>query len=193
LSFGAELADRGLAVQEQFLSAPQVLELVECLETRRVRGDFSPARIGTGQSLQRREDIRGDFICWLSEPLMPAENLLLQCFEQLRLQLNREAFLGLFELELHYAAYPPNSGYGRHVDQPRGKSRRQVSLVLYLNQAWNAGDGGELRLFDAAGGHRDVHPIGGRLACFMSANREHCVMPTTRERLSITGWFGTRD
>ena len=80
---------------------------------------------------------------------MPAERLLLEELEQLRLELNREAFLGLFELELHYAWYPPGAGYARHVDQPRGGTQRQVSLVLYLNAEWQPLAGGALRIFDA--------------------------------------------
>lgn len=192
MSFNAELAEHGIAVQDRFLSAAHVSELAECLEQRRAHGDFSPARIGRGLSLQRREDIRGDFTCWLGAPLLPAELRLMESLEQLRLRLNQEAFLGLFELELHYAAYPPSAGYARHVDQPRGKNRRQVSVVLYLNQDWDPDDGGELRIFGADDDYREVQPIGGRLVCFLTANREHCVMPTLRERLSISGWFGTR-
>ena len=65
--------------------------------------------------------------------------------------LNREAFLGLFELEMHYAWYPPGAGYARHIDQPHGSGQRRVSLVLYLNRRWRAGDGGELKIVDDLG------------------------------------------
>ena len=60
-----------------------------------------PARIGRQGAERRRDHIRGDFTCWLSEPLLPPERVLLQRLEELRLQLNRDAFLGLFELDLH--------------------------------------------------------------------------------------------
>jgi SM-20-related protein len=193
VSLGADLSGRGISIQDEFLSPAQVMELVECLETRRARGDFAAARIGSGETLQRREDIRGDCICWFSPPLYGAEARLLDSLEQLRLQLNRDALLGLFELELHYAAYPPDSGYARHVDQPRGKTRRKVSLVLYLNRDWPPEAGGELRIFGDADRPIDVQPFAGRLVCFLSAGREHCVLPARRERLSVTGWFGTRD
>ena len=175
------------------MSCGQVQGLIECLEVRRARGGFAAARIGAGQSVQLREDIRGDSICWINPPLLAAEARLLESFEQLRMQLNREAFLGLFELELHYAAYPAGSGYARHVDQPRGKNRRKVSLVLYLNREWNRGLGGELRLFGEADPPTDVLPLAGRLVCFLTEGREHCVLAASKERLSITGWFGTRD
>jgi SM-20-related protein len=193
VSLSADLIGRGISIRDDFLSLAQVQDLIECLEARRARGNFAPARIGAGPSLQRREDIRGDSICWMNPPLLPAEARLLESFEQLRLQLNREAFLGLFELELHYAAYPSGLGYARHIDQPRGKNRRRVSVVLYLNREWPEELGGELRIFGGTHEHLDVQPLAGRLVCFLTEAREHCVLPARRERLSITGWFGARE
>lgn len=188
-----ELVERGLSIQDEFLSPAAVTDLLQCLHARRARGEFAPARIGSGQALTRREDIRGDVTCWLTEPLYAAELRLLDCFEQLRLQLNREALLGLLDLELHYAAYPPGTGYARHVDQPRGTNRRKVSVVLYLNEDWPASAGGELRVFSIGQSYVDVQPSAGRLVCFMTADREHCVLPALRERFSVTGWFNVRD
>ena len=113
--------------------------------------------------------------------------------ERLRLDLNREAMLGLFELELHYAWYPPGAGDSRHVDQPQGRAQRKVSMVLYLNEGWVPGAGGELRIFGTAGGARDIEPLAGRMVCFLSAGREHAVLPTQRDRLSVSGWFRSRE
>jgi SM-20-related protein len=183
----------GIAVRDEFLAPSTVRTLLDCANLRRDRGDFHAAHIGGNASVQRREEIRGDFTCWITEPLLPAEQPLLDEFERLRLDLNREAMLGLFDLELHYAWYPPGAGYARHVDQPRGRAHRQLSLVLYLNEGWTPGAGGELRIFDAAGGHRDIEPVAGRLACFLTPGREHAVLPTLRDRLSISGWFRGRD
>jgi len=65
--------------------------------------------------------------------------------------------------------------------------------VLYLNEGWTRAAGGELRLYDAAGGYRDVEPMAGRLVCFLTPGREHEVLPTQLDRLSISGWFRTRE
>jgi SM-20-related protein len=181
-----------IAVRDRFLAAPQVRSLLECARTRMARGDFSAARIGK-ESVLRRPGIRGDFTCWLREPLYPAERELLLEFEHLRLELNREAFLGLFEVELHYAWYPPGAGYERHVDQPQGTTQRRVSVALYLNIDWEPAAGGVLRIFDAEGGYRDVEPVAGRLVCFLTPGREHTVLPAQRGRLSVSGWFRARD
>jgi SM-20-related protein len=166
--------------------------LRQCASLREARGDFSAARIGAGGAAQRLENIRGDFTCWLQEPLQPPESVLLEQLDQLRLQLNRDAFLGLFELELHYAKYPPGAGYARHLDQPRGTMARKLSLVLYLNCDWQSVNGGDLRIHRGANEFTDIEPLEGRLVCFLPEDREHEVLTARRERLSISGWFRGR-
>ena len=192
-SVEAGLTAGGIAIQDVFLTPPQTRALLECAHLRRARGDFAAARIGGERSLQRREEVRGDSTCWVVAPLLPAEQDLLSELERLRLELNRTMRLGLFELELHYAWYPPGTGYARHVDQPQGRTQRQLSLVLYLNDGWKPSAGGELRIFEADDSYRDIEPIAGRLACFLTAGRAHAVLTTQRDRLSISGWFRARD
>jgi SM-20-related protein len=193
LGTSAGLRACGISLQDQFASAAEVLALRECAQLHAERGDFAPARVGAHGAEQRRDTIRGDFTCWLSEPMLPPEHLLLQRLEALRLQLNRDAFLGLFELELHYARYSAGAAYSRHVDQPQGSTQRKLSLVLYLNPGWRPADGGILRIHNADDGYVDVEPIAGRLVCFLTAAREHEVLQARRERLSISGWFRGRE
>ena len=181
----------GIAVHDGFISERRVGELNRCAGRRRDRGDFAGARIGADHRSQLRGDIRGDRTCWFVPPLFEEERALLRDLEQLRLELNRGGYLGLFDLELHYAWYAPGTGYARHVDQPQGRDQRKVSLVLYLNDAWTPDAGGELRIFDGNQA-RDIEPIAGRLVCFLTEGREHAVLVTRRDRLSITGWFRRR-
>jgi SM-20-related protein len=192
LSTGADLSSAGISIRDQFIAPLQIGLLVECAHARHAQGEFAAARVGHEASRQRRADIRGDFTCWLREPLYPVERLLLEELEQLRLELNREAYLGLFELELHYAWYPPGASYARHLDQPRGVAQRKVSLALYLNSEWEPRAGGELRIFDGCAGFRDIEPIAGRLVCFVTEGREHAVLPARCDRWSVSGWFRAR-
>jgi len=186
------LLAEGFAVRDGFLTPAEVQSLIECAQRRRERGEFMAARIGGAEArLLRREDVRGDSTCWLEEPLFDAERRLHDLIEALRRDLNREAFLGLLDLEWHYACYPPGSGYARHVDQLRGRDTRRVSLIVYLNPGWQPDHGGELRVFDETG-YRDIEPVAGRLVCFLSQDLEHAVVPTAVERLSITGWLRCR-
>jgi SM-20-related protein len=186
----ATLHQEGVSVRDEFLDSADLAALAACAHARHARGEFAAARIGLAP--QRHARIRGDSIGWLTEPLFPAEARLLRVLESLRLAVNREAMLGLFDLELHYARYPVGAGYDRHVDQPRGAADRQVSLVLYLNADWQRADGGALRLFEPRGGFRDLAPLGGRLVSFLTPGREHAVLPAVRERWSLSGWFRRR-
>jgi SM-20-related protein len=192
VSLAADLGRSGISIQDRFVSPEEAGELRECANIRESRGDFAAARIGAAGAERRLENIRGDFTCWLQEPLLLPENRLLQRLEELRLQLNRDAYLGLFELELHYAKYSPGAGYARHVDQPQGTATRKLSVVLYLNAGWQNADGGELRIHEDADGFIDIDPLEGRLVCFLTADREHEVLTARRERLSISGWFRGR-
>jgi len=65
------------------------------------------------------------------------------------------------------------------------------SLVLYLNDAWQETDGGQLRVYPLHYPEGvDVFPQGGRAVFFRSDQLEHEVIPAPkRERMSITGWF----
>jgi SM-20-related protein len=192
LDVSDDLRANGISIRDRFGSAAEVLALRECAQAREVRGGFAPARVGRQGAERRRENIRGDFTCWLNEPLLPPERFLMQRMEELRLQLNRDALLGLFELELHYARYPAGAAYSRHVDQPMGSTQRKLSLVLYLNPGWQSTDGGALRIHNADDGFVDVEPLAGRLVCFLTPGREHEVLQARRERLSISGWFRGR-
>ena len=179
----------GIAVRDGFLSASQVKALIDCAAARRGRGEFAHARIGAGRSLQRRADIRGDSICWLEEPLLPAEQSLFASLEATGRGLNRGLYLGLHEIELHYACYPAGTGYARHIDQPQGHAARRLSSIVYLTEDWCEADGGLLRCAADGGGFREIEPRAGRLVLFLTEGREHEVLRTSRERLSITGWY----
>ena len=188
-----ELRADGISVSDDFLPPPDIRALAECAALRRSRGEFVEARIGADRSLQRRADVRGDLTCWLAGALLPAETRVLGALEQLRLGLNQGAYLGLLDLEIHYAWYPPGAAYASHVDRPQGRSARRVSLALYLNEARSSADGGALRIRGDDGRFRDIEPVGGRLALFLSDSREHEVLVTQVPRLSLTGWFRGRE
>ncbi len=112
--------------------------------------------------------------------------------DALRVALNATLFLGLVSFEAHYAIYPPGAGYRRHRDRFFDDDARVLSCVLYLNADWTAEQGGALRIYGEDGIERDILPIAGTLVCFRSERFDHEVLPSTRERLSLTGWFKRR-
>lgn len=158
------------------------------LRRLQAEGALRQAAVGRGERHARREEIRGDATLWLDDPRCgAAASAFLSALDALRFALDRRLFLGLRSLEAHYAAYPPGAGYARHRDRFRDSDARVVSLVAYLNDGWQPGHGGALRLHADDGAH-DVLPHGGTAVCFLS-ELEHEVLPTTRERLSIAAWF----
>jgi SM-20-related protein len=174
-----------------FLSPARVTSLRQEAESLRAAGRFHPAGIGKGG--ERRTGIRGDEVMWVDGGTAPlAEALQRKELTALREAINAATYLGLQDFEGHYAAYPAGAGYARHVDRFRDDDRRVVSLVLYLNDAWESGDGGELCLYAGAGDAAPAAkllPAGGTLACFLSERVPHEVLAAQRTRLSFTGWF----
>lgn len=195
-AIASAIRDRGWAVVQDAFSPAETRALGEDLRANGRAGQLRPAGIGHGAERQLRADIRGDQILWLDPAsASPPQRAYQERMEALRLAINRETYLGLFDLESHFAVYPPGSFYRRHLDRFRDDSARTVSCILYLNEEWQPQDGGQLRLYlDDAGteAHLDIEPVAGTLVVFLSGRFWHEVLPTRRERMSVTGWFRTR-
>jgi SM-20-related protein len=150
--------------------------------------------VGRGPTRQVREEIRSDHILWLEPDEASAEQAIyLSKLETLRLALNQRFFLGLFEFEGHFAIYPQGAFYKPHLDRHAGTNQRIVTIILYLNPHWQPGDGGELKLWttsgDKTGAFILIEPRMGTIVCFMAGDYWHEVLPSTKTRMSITGWF----
>jgi SM-20-related protein len=188
------LAQRGWSVAPRFLSAEETAALrTECLSAF-AAGAFHAAGVGSG-SARAVSEIRGDHVLWLDEAnASPALQAVLTRLESLRQEVNRTLYLGLFDLELHFAAYPVGAGYQRHLDRFRDDGRRALTVILYLNPAdWSDADGGQLRFWAQDGVPPvDILPTGGTLVSFLAERFWHQVLPARRQRLSLTGWFRRR-
>lgn len=187
--------ERWLVLPDWLEPALQAQLLTEARE-RAGRGELRPARVGRVEALRRAEDVRGDAIQWLdtSDPADCVQTLLMR-MDALRAVLNEQLFLGVVETELHFAQYPPGAGYQRHLDRFRSDDARVISTVMHLGDPWCRDHGGELRIFlDGPDGeiHVDIAPIPGQLVLFVSAEIEHEVLPTRRDRYSVTGWMRRR-
>lgn len=184
------LAGPGWGVAPGFLAPPLVAALRTRIAALDAAGGLRPAAVGVAGARAVRPEVRGDRLAWI-DPDTPAERTLLERLEALRLGLNERLALGLFDLECHYAHYPSGGRYARHRDRsPRG-AERVVSVVMYLNDAWRAADGGALVLYPPSG-PVTVLPEGGTLVAFLSAELEHEVCATLRDRLSVVGWYRRR-
>ena len=152
--------------------------------------DFDPAGIGRADAHTMNAFVRSDEIFWL-EGRNPTESSWLNWANLLKDYLNRHLYLGLFSFESHIASYRPGQFYKRHLDAFRGNTNRVLSLVVYLNPNWQLEDGGELVLYrdrsDKIG--TKITPGFGTVVAFLSEEFPHEVLPASRDRLSIAGWY----
>ena len=79
----------------------------------------------------------------------------------------------------------------RHVDAFKGQGNRVLSLVGYLNEDWLEENGGELVIYNSSDDVEGtkVLPKKNTLVVFLSEQFPHEVLPATRTRHSIAGWF----
>lgn len=189
------LVERGWCVAPDFLPAAAVAELRnECL-ARHQAGAFHRAGVGSG-SAQVINEVRGDAIQWIeADDPAPALRAYLDATEALRQAVNRELYLGLEQLEAHFAVYPHGAFYKKHLDRFRDDDRRSLTAIVYLNPDWTAEDGGLLRFWPDPSGEGEaleIVPTGGTLVTFLADRFWHEVTPARRERLAVTGWFKRR-
>lgn len=191
------LAQQGYVIIDNYLSSDEIAPLAHLAHAKFKQ--HAMAKAGTGKQAQTNASIRGDSIHWLDEESTePAVQRYFSKMQHLKGLLNQHFFMGLASLETHLAIYPVGAGYQKHLDQfSSGQSQqlntRKLSSILYLNQNWQASDGGELRLYVNEDEWLDISPNGGRLVLFLSDQFWHEVLPAKRERLSLTGWFRTRE
>jgi SM-20-related protein len=199
------ITEHGFCVMDNFATQATVSALVKEISVLNDATYMHAA--GTGQTqITINNQLRGDSIYWLNEANSSvAQQTYLDQMELLRLALNQHLYLGLFTLESHLALYKIGTGYGKHLDrfqQSNIKSSdqrvRQISCILYLNQDWLEVDGGYLRLYLNPSNtmtdtpHIDIAPLGGRLVLFLSDTFYHEVLLSSKARMSLTGWFLTR-
>lgn len=186
------LADSGWSVIEDALPPDVIASLEKNCHALWACDELEPAAVGRAGEEKIIPEVRGDYIRWVdngtaNEPLTQY----LHFMDQLRSHLNQSLFLGLEDFETHFALYPPGAGYQRHVDRFKSSPLRTVSVVLYLNTAWQPGDGGELCLY-LADRTEVIAPRAGTLAVFMSADMPHEVLKAQRHRASLVGWYRRR-
>jgi SM-20-related protein len=185
------LADDGYIVLADFLPCHISQQLYDHV-TQLADDSFKQASVGRQQDRQLNQKIRNDKTQWLSEQ-HPIEQIYLSVMEQCRVELNQRLFLGLRNVEAHFAHYETGHFYQRHIDAFRGQSNRVVSSVFYLNPDWSDDDGGELLIYQPESDEVlcTVSPQFGNMVLFLSEQFPHEVLPARRDRYSIAGWFRT--
>jgi len=183
------LANDGFAIVDNFLSDKETEQLIQLDEFQNGLLHMRKAGIGQQGDFRINESIRGDYIRWIDKSAaVPQVKVYVDRITDMMRYINRTLFLSLKDIELHMTVYPAGAYYKRHLDQFKPGDHRKLSVICYLNNNWTDDLGGQLRMY-LKGGTKDVLPIAGRVVIFRSDSIEHEVLPSKKERLSITGWM----
>ena len=131
--------------------------------------------------------IRSDHILWISDELEIAQQHI-ETLTAISQCLNRNFYLGIKEVEAHFACYNAGEYYALHRDNPQKKNDRVISTVYYLHEDWQDDWGGELHLQDKNEQWHTIQPKPNRIAMFQS-DLLHEVIQAKHQRLSITAWL----
>lgn len=171
------LADKGYAI---------------LLQLQEQRG-FRQATVGNEADKQQHHGICNDLIFWIDDSTLPNSSFFFSRLSDLTSFLHQSLYLGVQERKLHFVLYPPGSFYERHLDAFKNRAGRKITVIGYLNPAWQLTDGSQLRIHwqDELGEDYPVYvePLAERLVCFRSEILEREVLLASRDRLRIMDWL----
>lgn len=184
-----DIRERGFSIQLAALPMALAEQLLAHLHQMREQ-QFRQAGIGRQQDYMHNEFVRTDEICWINGE-SEAGRLWLNWAGEMQQFLNRRLLLGLFSFESHFAHYAPGDYYKRHLDAFQGEANRVLSLVVYLNPGWEPDSGGELVLYKDESDQLGIKvtPAMATVVAFLSEEFPHEVLPASRDRYSIAGWY----
>ena len=183
----------GVGQSIDFISLPLAIKLRDHLLAMEQSGSLFEAGIGQQSDFHRDAHYRRDKICWLEPSGDHAlERLFFKQMDDFVTYLNATCFTGVSSYEFHYALYEKGSFYRKHIDRFADDDRRMFTMILYLNDMWTEGDGGELVIYHP---HRRevIAPRMGTMVFFDSSALPHEVLETQVPRYSITGWLKRKD
>ena len=187
LSWVDELSDKDYVVIDNFLTDNLYQKVRQYYLTQLPY--FTQAGIGDLDEKVIKKHVRGDQTYWLKREEDSAIEAFWQVVDQLMFVFNRYCFLSLSDYEFHFANYPPGARYLRHLDQFQNNTNRIISVIIYLNENWQSGDGGELKIYRDNANDLIIEPYGGRCVMFKSAEVHHSVLESNKNRFSLTGWL----
>lgn len=178
-----------IGITSNFLSKQLSAHLVNNLNTLYDNKHMQAAGTGNDNIAVQNKLVRSDVIYWLDRKHEDQyENSFFDLMDSFVEYLNSSCYTGITGYEFHYALYETGSFYKKHLDQFRNNESRQYSMIIYLNENWIEGDGGQLSI-SHDGIEYKIDPTGGKSVFFKSSELEHEVLVTNKPRMSITGWL----
>ncbi|SFD20132.1 SM-20-related protein [Chitinophaga sp. CF118] len=178
-----------VGIANNFLSEQLAGHLKNNLNNLYEQKHMQAAGIGNDSIVVQNKLVRSDVIYWLDkEHNNQHENAFFDLMDNFVSYLNSSCYTGITGYEFHYALYETGSFYKKHLDQFRNNESRQYSMIIYLNENWMEGDGGQLSIYHEEEVYK-IAPTGGKSVFFKSSELEHEVLITNKPRMSITGWL----
>ena len=181
-----QLAEDNFIVVDGFFPEQLLSKVLIFFDQKRMEEEFKEAMIGPATDQMRISSIRNDQTFRIDKNRDDELSSFFSLVEELKTAIAQHLFLSLNGHEFHLASYSKGGFYKAHLDQFDSRSNRMISLIVYLNEDWKKGDGGELKLHHPS---RLVEPILNRAVIFRSDVVLHEVLPAQKERRSLTGWL----
>ena len=180
-----------VGIVDQFLTMELANHLKDNLLLLKSNQQLFNAGIGTKAIIDPLKKVRGDKIFWLDRiNNNEYENAFFDLMDAFILHLNTTCYTGIKSYEFHYTLYEKGTFYKQHIDQFQNNDSRKYSMIFYLNENWQANDGGELCIHQN-GTNQRISPNNGKSVLFKSNELLHEVLTTQTTRMSITGWLKT--
>ena len=185
----ASYIENKVGISEDFLGD----ELCEHLKNNllSLNKDHQMLTAGLGNDAKKIHNklIRNDKIYWLDKSNNnPHENAFFTKMDAFVEYLNETCYANIKSYEFHYSLYESGSFYRMHRDQFEDDSKRQFSMISYLNANWQNSDGGELLIYQK-NNNQTISPTQGKTVFFKSDELEHEVLVTNQRRMSVCGWL----
>lgn len=185
----ASYIENKVGISEDFLSDELCEHLKNNLLALNNGHQMLTAGIGNDAKKIHNKLIRNDKIYWLDKSNNNAhENAFFTKMDAFVLYLNETCYANIKSYEFHYSLYESGSFYRMHRDQFEDDSKRQFSMISYLNANWQNSDGGEL-LIHQKNNNQTISPTQGKTVFFKSDELEHEVLVTNERRMSVCGWL----
>lgn len=184
-----KMAQQDYVLINDFIAEDLTHEVMRFFQNKEAQEAFHKAAIGSSGNELIINEVRGDYTFWLEKNRDVELEKLFDVLDEMKFWINRLCFLSLSDYEFHLAHYPKGSFYKRHIDQFAERNNRMISVIIYLNQDWKKGDGGELRIHPKGKQFLDIEPLYNRCILFRSDILEHEVLTANTGRRSVTGWM----
>ncbi|EKX39892.1 hypothetical protein GUITHDRAFT_158359 [Guillardia theta CCMP2712] len=198
-----EMRERGFCVIDEFMGRERARRMRDEISMLKEMGKLTPNKVqfslnGRIEHFTKPNIYEADMhdpsirehVTELTELFFSDEmvQLLQETFPELHLKLGTRA--RTLKLQM-------NAGQGGcfplHYDNPGRPNMRKVTCLLYLNEGWKEGDGGELELVPFLGKPVVIEPIMDRMVLFRSDLLLHRVLPNKEARYCLTIWIDAEE